>query len=506
MFQLGRADDAAKADESARAYFSKASDLGYAAARVSLGIFYESGRGGLTKDDREAARLYQFAAEQGNAAGQNNLGRFYQFGRGGLPQSDQEAARLYQLAAEQGYIFAQGNLGFFYETGRGGLPQDDAEAARLYGLAAEQGGPFEQNKLAIFYEEGRNGLPKNIGEAIRLYKLAAEQDLNLDVKRQASDALTRLGVATAAVSPSAPSRPRLVIPVIGFLDTSTPSANRFWINAFRSALGEAGYVEGKNVAIDFRWSNNQREMYELAADMVRRQVDVIVASGGLLSARAAKAATDTVPIVVVGGGDPVAAGLAKSLNRPGGNVTGVTSTLNQNASKRLQLLLDLVPDATAIGYLWGFSGGADNPQALLGAAGAKGRELIVIECHSMADVEAAFEQLSQRQAGALIVSALPLFSNNRNKVVALAARYKIPAIYAQSAYAYQGGLMSYTGQINMRDVVSQYVGRILKGDKPADLPIQTPSKFELILNLRTAKALGLSPPPLILAIADKVIE
>ena len=544
MFQLGRAHDAAKADESARAYFSKASDLGYAAARVSLGLFYaigrgglakddrealrlfklaaeqgdplgnnglgffyESGRGGLTKDDREAARLYQLAAEQGDAAGQNNLGRFYLYGRGGLPQSDQEAARLFRLAAEQGHVAGQANLGSLYETGRGGLPQDDAEAARLYRLAAEQGGPFAQNKLAIFYEEGRNGLPKNIGEAIRLYKLAAEQDRNLDVKRQASEALTRLGVATAAVSPSAPSRPRSVTPVIGFLDTSTPSANRFGINAFRSALGEAGYVEGKNVAIDFRWSNNQREMYELAADMVRRQVDVIVASGGLLAARAAKAATDTVPIVVVGGGDPVAAGLAKSLNRPGGNVTGVTSTLNQNASKRLELLLDLVPDATAIGYLVGFSGRADaDSQALLGAAGAKGRELIVIECRSMADVEAAFEQLSQRQAGALIVSAFPLFANNSNKVVALAARYKIPAIYAQSAYAYQGGLMSYMGQINMRDVVSQYVGRILKGDKPADLPIQTPTKFELILNLRTAKALGLSPPLPILAIADKVIE
>jgi putative ABC transport system substrate-binding protein len=266
-------------------------------------------------------------------------------------------------------------------------------------------------------------------------------------------------------------------------------------------------VEGKNVAIDFRWSNDQREMYELAADMVRRQVDIIVASGGLLAARAAKAATDTVPIVVVGGGDPVAAGLAKSLNRPGGNVTGVTSTLNQNASKRLELLLDLVPDATAIGYLVGFSGRADaDTQALLGAAGAKGRELIVIECRSMADVEAAFEQLSQRQAGALIVSAFPLLTNNSNKVVALAARYKIPAIYAQSFYPYQGGLMSYMGQINMRDVVRQYVGRILKGDKPADLPIQRPTKFELILNLRTAKALGLSPPPLILAIADRVIE
>jgi putative tryptophan/tyrosine transport system substrate-binding protein len=376
------------------------------------------------------------------------------------------------------------------------------EAGRRYRIAAEQGEPFGQNKLATFYEEGRGGLPKNIGEAIRLYKLAAEQDRNLNVKRQASDAMTRLGVATAAVSPSGP---RSAVPLIGFLDTSAPS--RSGISAFRSALKEAGYVEGKNVAIDFRWSNNQREMYELAADMVRRQVDVIVASGGLLAARAAKAATDTVPIVVVGGGDPVAAGLAKSLNRPGGNVTGVTATLNQQASKRLELFLDLVPDATAIGYLVIFNGRADaDSQALLSAAGAKGRELIVIECGSMADVEAAFEQLSQRQAGGLIVSAFPLLDNNRNKVVALAARYKIPAIYAQSPYAYQGGLMSYMGIINTSVIVTQYVGRILKGDKPADLPIQTPSKFELILNLRTAKALGLTIPETLLATADKVIE
>jgi putative ABC transport system substrate-binding protein len=248
-------------------------------------------------------------------------------------------------------------------------------------------------------------------------------------------------------------------------------------------------------------------MYELAADMVRRRVDVIVASGGLLAARAAKSATDTVPIVVVGGGDPVAAGLAKSLNRPGGNVTGVTSALNQHASKRLELLLDLVPDATAIGYLVNSSAGPDaDPQALSSAARAKGRELIVIDFRTMEDVEAGFEQLSQRQAGGVVVSGFPLLTNNSNKIVALAARYKIPAIYAGSFYAYQGGLMSYTGQISMRDVVKQYVGRILKGDKPTDLPIQTPTKFELILNLRTAKALGLSPPPAFLAIADKVIE
>ena len=289
-------------------------------------------------------------------------------------------------------------------------------------------------------------MPKNISEATRLYKLAAQQDRNPNVKRLASEALTRLTVSTAVASPPAPSVQRPAIPVIGFLSTSIPSSSGFELSAFRSALTEAGYVEGKNVAIDFHWTNNDREMHELAADMVRRHVDLIVASGSSLAARAARAATDTVPIVIVGGTDPVQAGWVRSLNRPGGNVTGITSIHNQLAGKRLQLLLDLVPDATTIGYL--VNSRADiGVQDLLTAARVNGREVIVIECRSMADVEAAFEQLSQRQAGGLVVSAFQLGDNNRNKVVALAARYKIPAIYAQSPYAYEGGLMSYMGQI-----------------------------------------------------------
>jgi TPR repeat protein len=433
-----------KDDLKAVGYYKRAADQGNAGAQVSLGFFYETGRGGLAKDDREAARLYQLAADQGNAAGRNTLGRFYQLGRGGLPQSDQEAAPLYRLAAEQGYVFAQFNLGFFYETGRGGLPQDEVEAARLYRLAAEQGEPIGQNKLATFYEEGRGGLPKDNREAARLYKLASEQDRNLNAKQQASDALTRLGLAPAVASPSAPAGVRTAIPVIGFLDTNAPSANWFGINAFRSALKEAGYVEGKNVAIDFRWTYNEREMHKLAADMVRRHVDIIVANGGLLAARAAKAATDTVPIIIVGGADPVRTGLVASMNRPGGNVTGITTIVNQLAGKRLELLLGLVPDATTIGYLVNVNGGANgDTKALLEAARRVGREVIVVECRGEADFEVAFEKLSQRQAGGLMVSAFPLASNNRNKIVALAARYKIPTIYPLNAFAYQGGLISY---------------------------------------------------------------
>jgi TPR repeat protein/ABC-type uncharacterized transport system substrate-binding protein len=493
-----------KDDLKAVGYYKRAADQGNALGRNNLGSFYRDGRGGLTKDDREAARLYKLAADQGNATAQSNLGRFYQFGRGELPQSDQEAARLYRLAAEQANVFGQVSLGLFYETGRGGIPQDEVEAARFYRLAAEQGGPFARNKLATFYEEGRGGLPRDNREAARLYKLVSEQDDNLIEKQKAIDAMKRLGFAAGV---SAPSGVQTATPVIGFLDTSAPSANSFGINAFRSALKEAGYVEGKNVAIDFRWTYNEREMYGLAADMVRRHVDIIVANGGILAARAAKAATDTVPIIIAGGADPVRTGLVASMNRPGGNVTGVTTILNQLAGKRLELLLGLVPDATTIGYLVGANGTTnEDTKSLLDAARRVGREVIVIECRGEADLEGAFEKLSQRQAGGLIVSAFPLTTNNRNKVVALAARYKIPTIYPLNAFAYQGGLISYMGIIDGRAVVNQYVTRILRGEKPADLPIQTPSKFELILNLRTAKALGLAVPPTILVAADKVIE
>jgi TPR repeat protein/ABC-type uncharacterized transport system substrate-binding protein len=491
-----------KDDVKAVGYYKRAADQGNALGQAYLGFFYANGRGGLTKDDQEAARLFKLAADQANALGRNNLGVFYQNGRGGLPQSDRDAARLYQLAAEQGNALAQANLGFFYETGRGGIPQDEGEAARLYGLAAEQGGPFARNRLATFYEEGRGGLPKNNREAARLYKLVSEQDDNLIEKQKASDALTRLDLAPA---PPAPSGVRPAIQVIGFLDTAPPSAAG--INRFRTALKEAGFVEGKNVAIDFRWTNNRREMQELAADMVRRHVDLIVASGSGLAAVAAKAATDIVPIVITGGTDPVQAGWVKSLNRPGGNVTGITTIHNQLAGKRLAILLDLVPVANTLGYLVGVNGTAnEDTKGLLEAARRVGREVIVIECRGEGDLERAFEKLSQRQAGGLIVSAFPLAFNNRNKVVALAARYKIPTIYAQSPYAYRGGLMSYMGSISESDLVNQYVRRILEGDKPADLPIQTPSKFELILNLRTAKALGLTIPETLLATADKVIE
>jgi putative ABC transport system substrate-binding protein len=273
-------------------------------------------------------------------------------------------------------------------------------------------------------------LPRDNPEAARLYKLVSEQDGNQVEKQKAIDALKRLGVAAGVASPSAPSGERTAIPVIGFLDTSAPSANSFGINAFRSALKESGYVEGENVSIDFRWTYNEREMYELAADMVRRHVDIIVANGSALAARAAKAATDTIPIILAGGADPVRIGLVSSMNRPGGNITGVTTIVNQIAGKRLEFLLGLAPEATTIGYLVDIGGGArEDTKDLLETARHAGREVIVIECRGEVDLESAFTKLSERQAGGLMVGAFPLAFNSRNKIVALAARYKIPTIY-----------------------------------------------------------------------------
>jgi putative ABC transport system substrate-binding protein len=247
----------------------------------------------------------------------------------------------------------------------------------------------------------------------------------------------------------------------------------------------------------------------MAADLVRRQVDVIVASGGFRSALAAKAATSTIPIVIAGGTDPVKFGLVASLNRPGGNVTGVTAIHNQLAGKRLDLLLNLVPQAMTIAYLVGIQRDEANQEetnGLLAAALVLGRQVITLECSSPADLEAAFATAVERQFGGLVVSAFPLAFNNRSKILALAAQRKIPAIYSQSQYAYGGGLMSYSSVGTMRQAAIDYVARILKGEKPADLPVQLPTKFKLIINLKTANALGLAIPPTMLAIADEVLE
>jgi putative tryptophan/tyrosine transport system substrate-binding protein len=317
------------------------------------------------------------------------------------------------------------------------------------------------------------------------------------------------GLGSAAAWPLAARAQQPAPPEIGFLDPTSPEAAELILAGFRRGLKEAGYVEGKNVTIEYRWANNQPNVLpQLAADLVRRQVAVIVASGGVAAALAAKRATSTIPIVFVGGADPVKWGLVASLNRPGGNITGVTAILNELASKRLDLLRELVPQATTFGYLVGDQSDEtqhDLTNDLLAAARALGRQVIVLECRRDSDFEAAFATLVQRQGSALIVSAFPLAFNNRQKILALAAHHKIPTIYAQGQYAFEGGLMSYTGVGTPRQAAFDYVARILQGAKPVDLPVQQPTKFELVINLRTAKALGLTIPETLLATADTVI-
>jgi putative ABC transport system substrate-binding protein len=300
------------------------------------------------------------------------------------------------------------------------------------------------------------------------------------------------------------------IPIIGFLDTNSLEASRGIVFAFRSELREAGYVDGQNVNIEFRWGNNRPIMRQLADDLVRLQVAVIVTFGAAGSALAAKAATSTIPIVLTGGADPVRYGLVASLNRPGGNITGITTSLNELAGKRLDLLLKLVPEATTIGYLTVPQvDEADRGEThdLAAAAAILRRQILVLECRTPSDLETAFGTIAERQPAVLIVSAFSVAFSNRNKIIALAANYKLPVIYAQPQYVREGGLMSYgAGGPLLRQVVIQYVARILKGAKPADLPVQQPTRYNLLLNLKTAKALGLTIPETLLATADEVIQ
>jgi TPR repeat protein/ABC-type uncharacterized transport system substrate-binding protein len=502
FYQAGRGGLIANDREAARLY-KLAADQRHAPAEVNLGFFYETGRGGLPEDDREALGLYQRAAAQGNAAGQNNVGRFYLNGRGGLPQSDDDAVRLYRLAAEQGNAFAQSNLGFLYETGRGPLRLDEAEAARLYRLAAEQGHPNAQNRLASFYELGRGGLPKNIGEAIRLYKLAAGQDRDPDAKLWATDVLARLSASTAAPSSSVPSLPLVAFLSLGNDVRTSP--------AFHRGLAEAGFFEGKNVRIEFRASPSNEQLPALAAALMNSRPSVIVATNSPITVLAARAATSTVPIVFASSVDPVAYGFVESLHRPGGNVTGISLLSDELIGKRLSLLLEMAPDARKIAYL---SGGAGAPiyndlRARTVAAGrALGREVIVLDVRNSRDLQMAFTTLVEQGAGAVIVGAFTSLLPMRDRIIALAQQYKVPTMYPGPIYTRAGGLMSYTADLSETDRLlgSQYVGRLLKGIKPSDLPVQQPTKFELVINLKTAKALGLTIPETLLATADEVIQ
>ena len=316
----------------------------------------------------------------------------------------------------------------------------------------------------------------------------------------------------AAAWPLLARAQQAAMPVIGFLSGQSSAPATHLVAAFRQGLAEAGFVEGQNVAIEFRWAENQYDrLPALAADLVHRQVAVIAATagGGTLAALAAKAATPTIPIVFTSGADPVAIGLVASLNRPGGNVTGIAWLALKLEAKRLGLLHELVPQAMPIGVLLNpsFQPAEGQLSDLREAARTIGLPLHVLRASTDHEIDAAFESVAQHRIPALLVASDPFFEQRSDKLVGLAARHAVPAIYDTRNSSVAGGLMSYGPSFS--DAVRQvgvYTGRILKGDKPIDLPVVQPTKFELVINLKTTKALGLTVPPGVLAIADEVIE
>jgi putative ABC transport system substrate-binding protein len=328
----------------------------------------------------------------------------------------------------------------------------------------------------------------------------------LDVRRR--EFIVALG--GAAVWPLAARAQQPAMPVIGYLNGASSAQFTHLLVAFRKGLAETGYTEGRNAAIEYRYADGQYDrLPALAADLVSHRVAVIVATAGTPTVRAAKAATSTIPIVFVIGGDPVAFGFVGSLNRPGGNATGVTLVAAETAAKRLEFLLEMVPTAAVTGVLANLANPITKPQLteLEGAARTLGRQLRILNASTEADLEMAFAAIDQQHIGAFLVAADPFFDDRRAKLVALAARYRVPVSYVRREFVEVGGLMSY-GPDN-RDGFRQagvYTGRILKGEKPADLPVMQPTKFELIINLKTAKALGLNVPDKLLVAADEVIE
>jgi putative tryptophan/tyrosine transport system substrate-binding protein len=315
------------------------------------------------------------------------------------------------------------------------------------------------------------------------------------------------GAVAAGPLPARAQQPKT--PVVGFLSVGPNGPNR-WGASFSQGLKEAGYVEGQNVAIEYRGGRVDR-LRELASELVRRQVGVILtANDG--AALAAKRATSTIPIVFFNiGSDPVKLGLVASISRPGGNVTGASFDNPQLAAKRLDLLCQLLPTVVTVAYLTGgpdwFSFEEEKDQ-LVAAAGALGRQLIVVQCRSDDQLTTSFATLVERGAGGLIVASMPLFGGNSiDKIVALAAQYKIPAMYPFGRSAFRGGLMSYTsdGGDEIR-LAAGLVGQILRGAMPADLPVRRSTKFHFTINLKTAKALGLTIPETLLATADEVLQ
>ncbi len=300
-------------------------------------------------------------------------------------------------------------------------------------------------------------------------------------------------------------QPRM--PVIGFLHLGSPQSYAPMVAAFHRGLSEGGFVEGRNVAIEYRWAENVSDrLSALAAELVRRGVDVLAPAGGPASVRAAKTATTKIPIVFSLGSDPVKMGFVASLNRPGGNVTGVSFLANELEAKQLELLRELVPKADAIAYLVN-PGNPNTPAAVRAAGQALGRRIQVLNASNERDLDIAFTVLGQQRAGALLISPDPLFTSRREQIITLAQRHAVPTMHQFRESVTAGGLVSYG--VDLNDTYRQhgiYVGRVLKGAKPADLPVVQPTKFLLVINLKTAKTLGITVPQSILLRADEVIE
>ena len=322
-----------------------------------------------------------------------------------------------------------------------------------------------------------------------------------------------LGIASGAVAswPVVARAQQSAMPVIGFLSNASPGRFTQAMLAFHQGLRETGYIEGQNISVEYRWANDQSDrLPALAADLAGRQVAVIVSQGGCTAAAlAAQAVTTTVPIIFTSALAPVKVGLVASFNRPGGNITGIAWLSSALEAKRLGLLNEMAPKAAIMGMLINpdYSGADDQVRDVQEAAACLGVQLVVARANEEGDFDAAFATFAQGKAGALLIGASPFFDSRRGKLVALSSRHAVPAIFEHRGFVGSGGLMSYgTNQVDAVRQVGIYTGRVLKGEKPADLPVMQPTTFEMVINLKTAKALGLTVPPSLLARADEVIE